>query len=54
MFFERREGGEGIRVLLSQLVFGAVFALWGATCGSLAKIVEKTILEIFLFQLVLP
>lgn len=23
-------------------------------CGSLAKIVEKTILEIFLFQLVLP
>ena len=51
----REEGGdEGIRVSLSQLVFGAVFALWGVACGSLAKIVEKTILEIFLFQLVLP
>ena len=47
-------GGEGIRVLLSQLVFGAVFALWGAACGSLAKIAEKTTLEIFLFQLVFP
>lgn len=51
----REEGGdEGIRVSLSQLVFGAVFALWGAACGCLAKIAEKTILEIFLFQLVLP
>lgn len=48
----RGRGDSGIA--LSQLVFGAVFALWGATCGSLAKIVEKTILEIFLFQLVLP
>lgn len=48
----RGRGDSGIT--LSQLVFGAVFALGGAACGSLAKIVEKTILEIFLFQLVLP
>lgn len=47
-------GVKGIRVYLSQLVFGAVFALGGVACGSLAKIVEKTTLEIFLFQLVLP
>lgn len=48
----RGRGDSGIA--LSQLVFGAVFALWGAACGSLAKIGEKTTLEIFLFQLVLP
>ena len=48
----RGRGDSGIA--LSQLVFGAVFALGGAACGSLAKIGEKTILEIFLFQLVLP
>ena len=48
----RGRGDSGIA--LSQLVFGAIFALGGAACGSLAKIVEKTILEIFLFQLVLP
>ena len=55
MSFERREGTRGFGYRsLSQLVFGAIFALGGAACGSLAKIVEKTILEIFLFQLVLP
>ena len=48
----RGRGDSGIA--LSQLVFGAVFALWGVACGSLAKIGEKTTLEIFLFQLVLP
>ena len=48
----RGRGDSGIA--LSQLVFGAVFALWGAACGSLAKIAQKTILEVFLFQLVLP
>ena len=48
----RGRGDSGIA--LSQLVFGAVFALGGAVCGLLAKIVEKTTLEIFLFQLVLP
>lgn len=48
-------GGRGDSgIALSQLVFGAVFALGGVACGSLAKILEKTILEIFLFQLVLP
>jgi len=48
----RGRGDSGIA--LSQLVFGAVFALGGVACGSLAKIAEKTTLEIFLFQLVFP